>query len=76
MRVDPPAGTDVAQPYAAQQRAVERALPDPRWVSMTEPGPPDESTRFSVTLSDGAGRDSFVDPGPPRSSATSTPTPP
>lgn len=62
MRVTQPAGTDVAQPYAAQQRAVERALPDATVVSMTEPGAPDESTRFSVTLSDGAGRDVFVDP--------------
>lgn len=62
MKVSQPAAADVRQPYAAQQRAVERAYPDASVVSMTEPSALDRSTVFSVTLPDGEGRDVFVDP--------------
>lgn len=62
MRVQQPAGSTLTQPYAAQQRAVERALPGAEVVSLTEPSAPDRSTVFSVTRSDGEGRDVFVDP--------------
>ncbi|MBD8869911.1 PepSY-associated TM helix domain-containing protein [Nocardioides donggukensis] len=62
LRVDQPADVDITQPYAVQQAAVERELPDSTVVAMTEPGGPDESTRFSVVRADGSGHDVYVDP--------------
>lgn len=61
MKVDVPSGI-VAQPYAAQERAVEQAYPDATLVSMTEPSAPDRSTVFSVALADGSPRDVYVNP--------------
>ena len=55
------AGT-IAQPYSGQLAAVENAFPDATIVSMTEPGGPDESTRFSLAMPDGSTRDAYVDP--------------
>ncbi len=52
----------VAQPYAAQERAVETAFPRATVVSMTEPKAPDRSTVFSVTTGAGATRDVYVNP--------------
>lgn len=62
MRVDRPAGVDVAQPYAVQLEAAEAAYPDAAVLSMTEPAEAGHSTRFSVVLEDGQSRDVFVDP--------------
>lgn len=61
MRVEQRADT-IAQPYSAQLAAVDHAFPDATVVSMTEPGAPDESTRFSLALPDGSTRDAYVDP--------------
>ena len=61
MKVSVPENT-VAQPYAGQQRAVERAYPDAAIVSMAEPRGADRSTVFSATLEDGSTRDIYVDP--------------
>ena len=61
MKVDVPADV-VAQPYAAQERAVERALPDATVVSMSEPKEPGRTTVFSVTRADGTTRDVYVNP--------------
>lgn len=52
----------VAQPYAAQERAVERAFPDSTVVSMTESAARDRSTVFSTNLADGSPRDVYVNP--------------
>lgn len=49
-------------PYEAQRQAVAQAHPDDVIVSMTEPGAPDESTRFTLTTSTEGTRDVFVDP--------------
>jgi uncharacterized iron-regulated membrane protein len=62
MKVAQPAGTDVAQPYAGQLAAVEKAYPDVDVVSMAEPRSPGRSTVFSVTRPDGSGREVYVDP--------------
>lgn len=62
MQVDRPAGTDVAQPYAGQLRAVEEAYPGAEAVSLAEPREEGRSTVVSVTLPDGEGRDVHVDP--------------
>ena len=56
-----PAG-EVAESYAAQQRAVDAAYPQAVVSSMTEPREPDRSTVFSITTADGSVRDVFVDP--------------
>ena len=61
MKVPVPANT-VTQPYAGQERAVERAYPDALIVSMAEPRSADRSTVFSTTASDGSTRDVYVDP--------------
>ncbi|MCW2867430.1 MAG: hypothetical protein JWR20_1618 [Marmoricola sp.] len=61
-RVQQPSGSTLTQPYAVQQRAVERAHPGAQVVSLTEPAGPDRSTVFSVTTAGGEGRDVFVDP--------------
>ena len=61
MRVDPSA-TGVTQPYLSQLSAVEQAFPGSTAVSMTEPGDPDRATVVSITTSQGAGRDVYVDP--------------
>ena len=62
MKVDQPAGVDVRQPFAAQQRAVTDEFPKAEIVSMTEPSGPDRSTVFSLAEPDGSTRDVFVDP--------------
>ena len=62
MQVEKPAGTDVAQPYAGQLRAVEEAYPGAEAVSLAEPREAGRSTVVSVTMPDGEGRDVFVDP--------------
>ncbi len=61
MRVDPAAHQEVV-PYEAQREAVAEAHPEDVIVSMTEPGAPDESTRFTLTTSTDSTRDVFVDP--------------
>jgi uncharacterized iron-regulated membrane protein len=61
MKVSQPADT-IAQPYAAQETAVERAYPQATIASMTEPADPGRSTVFSVTLPDGSPRDVYVNP--------------
>ncbi len=61
MKVSVPQNT-VAQPYAGQQRAVERAYPKATIVSMTEPRDADRATVFSTTVADGSTRDVYVDP--------------
>lgn len=61
MRVDHQSG-QLMQPYAAQLEAVKEAAPGATVVSMTEPGAPDESTRFSIETEQGEARDAFVDP--------------
>lgn len=61
MKVSQPANV-VAQPYAGQERAVERAFPDATVVSMTEPKDAGRSTVFSVSEADGSVRDVYVDP--------------
>ena len=61
MKVSQPAGI-VAQPYAAQETAVERAHPRATIMSMTEPADPSRSTASSVTLPDGSPRDVYVNP--------------
>ena len=61
MKVDQP--TDqIAQPYAAQQAAVEREFPDNTIVSMTEPAEAGRSTMFSTVAPDGAAEDVYVNP--------------
>ena len=62
MMVAQPAGTDVAQPYAGQLDAVERAYPDATVVSMAEPRSEGRSTVFSITEPDGSAREVYVDP--------------
>jgi uncharacterized iron-regulated membrane protein len=61
MKVEP-AADQIAQPYAAQQAAVERELPDHTIVSMTEPSEAGRSTMFSTVASDGTPEDVFVNP--------------
>ncbi len=61
MRVEQKQNT-IAQPYSGQLAAVENAFPDATIVSMTEPGGPDQSTRFSLAMPDGSTRDAYVDP--------------
>ncbi|AKU15028.1 PepSY-associated TM helix domain-containing protein [Luteipulveratus mongoliensis] len=61
MRVDHQSGQAI-QPYETQRSAVAAANPTATLVSMTEPGAPDESTRFTLTTSSGATRDVFVNP--------------
>lgn len=62
MQVEKPAGTDVAQPYAGQLRAVEEAYPGAVPVSLAEPREEGRPTVVSVTMPDGEGRDVHVDP--------------
>ena len=62
MVVAKPAGTAVAQPYAGQLNAVERAYPDATVLSMAEPRSEGRSTVFSITRGDGSAREVFVDP--------------
>jgi uncharacterized iron-regulated membrane protein len=62
MKIEAASDTQVRQPYAAQQAAVERAFPDATVVSMTEPSAADRSTVFSLTDPDGGARDAFVSP--------------
>jgi uncharacterized iron-regulated membrane protein len=52
----------IAQPYAAQQAAVERAYPSATIVSMTEPSDAGRSTVFATVLGDGSTRDVYVNP--------------
>jgi uncharacterized iron-regulated membrane protein len=61
MRVDVPPNT-IAQPYAAQQTAVENAFPDATLLSMTEPSGDGRSTVFSIVMPGGSPRDVFVNP--------------
>jgi uncharacterized iron-regulated membrane protein len=61
MLVAQPADT-VAQPYAGQLAAVEKAHPDAQVVSMAEPREAERSTVFSITESDGSAREVYVDP--------------
>ncbi len=61
MKVQAPDGV-IAQPYAAQQVAVERAYPDVSIMSMTEPREAGRSTVFSGVLPDGSTRDIYVNP--------------
>ena len=61
MKVDQPAD-QIAQPYAAQQAAVGRELPDNTIVSMTEPSEAGRSTMFSTVAPDGAAEDVYVNP--------------
>lgn len=61
MRVEQQENT-IVQPYSGQLAAVESRFPDATVVSMTEPGAPDESTRFSLAMPDGSTRDAYVDP--------------
>jgi uncharacterized iron-regulated membrane protein len=61
MVVDPPAN-QIAQPYAAQQAAVEREFPDNTVVSMTEPAEAGRSTMFSTVAPDGTAEDVYVSP--------------
>jgi len=61
MLVDPPTN-QIAQPYAAQQAAVERELPDNTIVSMTEPADAGRSTMFSTVAPDGSAEDVYVSP--------------
>ncbi|WP_426246696.1 PepSY-associated TM helix domain-containing protein [Nocardioides sp. LHG3406-4] len=62
MKVAPESATQIRQPYAAQQAAVERAHPDATIVSMTEPSAVDRSTVFSLTEDGGGTRDIYVNP--------------
>ena len=62
MTIEAASDTQVRQPYAAQQAAVERAFPDADVVSMTEPAEADRSTVFSLTDADGGARDAYVNP--------------
>jgi uncharacterized iron-regulated membrane protein len=62
MEIDQPARDQVAQPYAAQQAAVERTFPDHQVVSMTEPADPGRSTVFSTVAPDGSAEDVYVNP--------------
>lgn len=61
MRVDAKAGQTVL-PYEMQRFNVAAAHPDDTIVSMTEPGAPDQSTRFTVTTPTDETRDVFVNP--------------
>ena len=61
MRVDAQPGVLMAK-YETQRGAVAEALPGATVVAMTEPGAPDETTRFTVTTPAGQTRDVFVDP--------------
>ncbi len=62
MKIQPASSSQVRQPYAAQQAAVERAWPDDTVVSMTEPPAGNRSTVFSLTEPDGTTRDAYVNP--------------
>lgn len=63
MTVEQPAGPDrVAQPYADQLEAVQKAYPKLQITSVTEPASDDRPARFSGTLADESTRDVFVDP--------------
>lgn len=65
MRVDVPEDAQAAlttKTPTTQLEAVREAFPDATIVSVTEPGAPDETTRFSITTAEGAGRDVYVDP--------------
>lgn len=61
MRVEASAGQAVL-PYEMQRFNVAAAHPDATIVSMTEPGAPDQSTRFTVTTPSDETRDVFVNP--------------
>lgn len=50
------------QSLAAQETAVRDAHPDAPIASMIPPRAPDQASRFTVTLPDGARRELFVDP--------------
>lgn len=62
MRVDPPSGSALTQPYELQLEAVQEAYPDASVLSLTEPKDAEETTRFSLVTADGASRDVYVDP--------------
>ncbi|MBA3783256.1 MAG: PepSY domain-containing protein, partial [Nocardioides sp.] len=62
MKIEAASSSQIRQPYAAQQAAVERAYPDDTVVSMTEPSTADRSTVFSLTEIDGSTRDAYVNP--------------
>ena len=65
MRVDVPEDAQAAlttKTPTTQLETVREAFPDATIVSVTEPGAPDETTRFSITTAEGAGRDVYVDP--------------
>lgn len=62
MKVSVPGGGVVAQPYALQEAAVQRAHPHATIMSMTEPAAPGRSTVFSLADADGAPRDVYVNP--------------
>ncbi len=62
MKIEAASDSQIRQPYAAQQAAVERAYPDDTVVSMTEPSAADRSTVFSLTEPDGTTRDAYVNP--------------
>lgn len=59
--VDHVAG-QLTQPYETQLEIAAKAYPDVAIASMTEPGNPDEPTRFTGQTPDGGTRDIFVDP--------------
>ncbi|MGD9958049.1 PepSY-associated TM helix domain-containing protein [Nocardioides sp.] len=61
MKVQAPDGV-IAQPYAAQQAAVERAYPEASIMSMTEPADAGRSTVFATVHADGSTRDIYVNP--------------
>ncbi|MFC7485963.1 PepSY-associated TM helix domain-containing protein [Knoellia sp. CPCC 206453] len=61
MRVEATTGQS-ALPYEVQRFNVAAAHPDNTIVSMTEPGGPDQSTRFTTTTASDETRDVFVNP--------------
>lgn len=61
MRVEASAGQEML-PYEIQRFNVAAAHPDDTIVSMTEPGAPDQSTRFTTTTPSDETRDVFVNP--------------
>ncbi|GAB3046976.1 PepSY domain-containing protein [Intrasporangium mesophilum] len=61
MRVDHAQG-QLTQPYETQLEQVTKAYADATVISVTEPGSPDATTRFTVETTAGETRDVFVDP--------------
>lgn len=59
---NPETSTQITQPYAAQQTAVEREYPGSTVVSMAEPREEGRPTIFSIEKADGSATDVFVNP--------------